>query len=483
MMDTCKRLGKLAMAVVGGFAICSVGSGLMGGPSTAFAARIGPINDLLPGAYLATYFDVSASFTKSQQGYGGPGHSGGNGDGLVRVVDVGNYEANTATGDLCINFYVFDDDQEMQECCSCPTTADEVNIFTTINELTSNPQFSSPLGVGVIKIVGSNDAFGCINGSATGGTLATAGSIQPTWLAEGLEAWINHTESIASNNPGFKPPFGFVTTNSVEKCEHAPIDLAELTILTNECSNIELRASGRGICSCKPPPPPPPPTITVSVAYANNFDSDPDFFPSNSPGWKGSAGVTPGVNYFGFAGAGEFDGGGILIQNTSAVGSVVINGVTVDLNQPSPPVNCTLGTGTTVANCPNIVSTALNPTNPWAVGVFPYTIGPGEFLMLGQSNPGLGFGAVGCAPGAPLCSNFDTSDLPPLGIQLPPSCMHDGVIPKVHVNVTIAPSPATTLTFTDTTQVLNTGGVDGADCNVPPGRTLGFEGSDWVEIH
>src|SRR5208337_2478521 len=92
-----------------------------------------------------------------------------------------------------------------------------------------NPQFSSPLGVGVIKIVTTNVGFGCINGTATGGTLATAGSVQPTWLAEGLTSWLNHAESIASNNPGFTPPYGFVTSTSVSHFAHADIDSGELT--------------------------------------------------------------------------------------------------------------------------------------------------------------------------------------------------------------------------------------------------------------
>ena len=99
--------------------------------------------------------------------------------------------------------------------------------------------------------------------------------------------------------------------------------------------------------------------------------------------------MTPGVNFFGFvpSSLNEFDGGGIAIQNQSNL-PVVVNGVTVDFNQVSPAVNCTIGTGTTVASCPNIESTATNPTDPW-VGVFPYTIAPGGVLILAQSNPGL----------------------------------------------------------------------------------------------
>jgi len=247
-----KRIGSITFSAVLGLAVWQAGPALRATPQLAFAQEIEPVEGY--GNYAVTYFDVSSSFKPSQQGYGGPGHSGGNGDALLHIVDVGNFEADPTGGDLCANIYVFDDDQEMQECCSCKLTADSVQTFSTINDLTANPQFSSPLGVGVIKIVTTNIGFGCINGTATGGTLGTAGSIQPMWLAEGLTSWINHAESIASNNPGFTPPFGFVTSTSVSHVERALLDSGELTStnhgLVPACANIELHASGRGICHC-----------------------------------------------------------------------------------------------------------------------------------------------------------------------------------------------------------------------------------------
>jgi len=208
------------------------------------------INDFASGAYQVTYFDVSSSFTKSQQGYGGPGHSGGNGDALVHIVNVGNFA--DPTGNLCANIYVFDDDQELQECCSCALSPNSLKTISVINDLTSNPQFSSPLGVGVIKIVTSGieagvPPFDCSSGG--NGTAGTAGELGAN-VGRGLTAWINHAESIASNNPNFKPAFGFVTSTSVEEFRHAPLDGGELDQLVGLCQNIESHASGRGICSC-----------------------------------------------------------------------------------------------------------------------------------------------------------------------------------------------------------------------------------------
>ncbi|HUE54027.1 MAG TPA: hypothetical protein VMO80_16915, partial [Terriglobales bacterium] len=58
-------------------------------------------------------------------------------DATVRVINDGD-----TGGTLCAAFYVFDDSQEMQECCSCPVTADgliseSVNNYLLANSLTS----------------------------------------------------------------------------------------------------------------------------------------------------------------------------------------------------------------------------------------------------------------------------------------------------------------------------------------------------------
>jgi hypothetical protein len=45
-------------------------------------------------------------------------------------------------GALCANIYVFDDDQELQACCSCFVSADGVRTISTIADLISNPAFN-----------------------------------------------------------------------------------------------------------------------------------------------------------------------------------------------------------------------------------------------------------------------------------------------------------------------------------------------------
>ena len=298
-----RKIGRLTLAALLGVAVWYAGSGLLGTQQQAFAQAVSPLPLGGLDAYKVSYFDVASAFLKTVGGYGGPGNSGGSGDALLRIVDAGNFDTtNTGAtaGDVCANIYVYNDTQEQQECCSCPLTANALLTLSVTNNLTPNPfNPRESLSAGVIKIVGSAGA--CSNSF----TATTAAG--PYTIAGGLHEWINHTESLYSN---LGP---IVTSTSVDEFTNAVLDSGELAYLQDGCKAIdEANAAGSqtvGICSCGPPPPPP---IAVSVAYANNYNSTPPFLPTNAPGWKGSPGVTPGVNYFGFAEDGDFDGGGIL---------------------------------------------------------------------------------------------------------------------------------------------------------------------------
>src|ERR1039458_41773 len=136
-----KRIGSLTLAALLGVAVWYAGPGLRGTQQQAFAQAIVPITPSAAGSpgdfYLLSYFDVATAFLPSSGGYGGSAHSGGTGDALLRIVDAGNWIGGT--GDLCANIYVFNDQQEMQECCSCQLTANSLTTLSVINELTSNP--------------------------------------------------------------------------------------------------------------------------------------------------------------------------------------------------------------------------------------------------------------------------------------------------------------------------------------------------------
>src|ERR1022692_4173973 len=257
MRSPLKWFGRLLTAAFSAVAIWSLGSLWIGTQQQAFAAPVritgDPITPITPSApgtpgdfYLLSYYDVATAFLPSSGGYGGPGHSGGTGDALLRIVDAGNWiDGLVGTGDLCANIYVFNDQQEMQECCSCQLTANSLMTFSVINDLTSNPANpSESLSAGVIKIVGSGRG-GC--GNSPGSVTAAAAFTNP---AEGLHAWINHTETMFSNQP---PTFPVTTSTSVEEFAHSALDSGELAYLQGDCAFINQFgkiSEHPGICTC-----------------------------------------------------------------------------------------------------------------------------------------------------------------------------------------------------------------------------------------
>ena len=257
MKSSLKRFGRVRTAVLSAVAIWSLGLLWIGTPQQAFAQAVGcvapPIgtsgsvgaatvsDPACYDAYKLSYFDVASAFFPTTGGYGGPGHSGGSGDALLRIVDAGNWE-NSNGGDVCANIYVYNDTQEQQECCSCPLTANALLTFSVINQLTSNPfsKSTESLSAGVIKIVGS--AGPCVT-SCTGSTAAG-----PYTIAGGLHEWINHTESVYSQ-------LGPITSGtSVDEFTNAGLDSGELNYLQSKCAAITggnvAGSECAGICDC-----------------------------------------------------------------------------------------------------------------------------------------------------------------------------------------------------------------------------------------
>jgi hypothetical protein len=251
-----RRIGSLTVAAVTLFAVWSLGP--MGrGTANALAT------DTVDTFYRLTYFDVATAFQPSVGGYGGPGQSGGTGDALLRIVNDGSGGIASLASPaaipvidtsrwVCANIYVYNDVQELQECCSCPLTPNSLMTFSVINDLTSNPlNQQESLSAGVIKILGSTVGGmgdGCTNrpGAVTAATF--------TNLSPGLHAWINHTETMASNQAGFNPPFGFVTSTSVVSLDPAILSKAEFNELQDGCAAINAAdhtgTQAIGICKC-----------------------------------------------------------------------------------------------------------------------------------------------------------------------------------------------------------------------------------------
>jgi hypothetical protein len=143
-------------------------------------------------------------------------------DGTVRVINDGN-----TGGSLCAAFYVFDDSQEMQECCSCPVTADGLIAESINGNLLANSLTSFINHRGVIKVVSTN--------APSGGCDPTKGS--PT---TGIRGWATHIQKTIT------PAYSVTET----ELHDANLAAAELAGLQQFCSFEIVLGSGRGVCSC-----------------------------------------------------------------------------------------------------------------------------------------------------------------------------------------------------------------------------------------
>jgi hypothetical protein len=144
----------------------------------------------------------------------------------VRLTNVG-----TSGGNICADIYVFDTNQELQECCSCQVTPDgllTLGIGPLGGDIAANPLTGEdpPLLNGSIAIVSSSGTC-----SHTGLPLP----VSPTPVP-GLRAWATHL-----NGPG-------LTTET--EFQDSGLTAVELSRLAAECKAIQLVGSGKGVCAC-----------------------------------------------------------------------------------------------------------------------------------------------------------------------------------------------------------------------------------------
>ena len=157
-------------------------------------------------------------------------------DATVRVTNPGTHHVGVptgtaddeATGNLCAMVYVFDNDQQMDECCGCFTTPDGLRTFSVKKDLTSNPLVGTVVNNGDIKIVSAE-----VNNSPCDPTA----NVYP---APALRAWATHIQ----NKVGTAYP---ITETAFSD---ATLSAGELSSLQADCYFINRLGSGHGICSC-----------------------------------------------------------------------------------------------------------------------------------------------------------------------------------------------------------------------------------------
>lgn len=136
-------------------------------------------------------------------------------DGTVHIINPG-----TTYATICADIFVFDDHQEMSECCSCSLSPNSIRTLSVNTDLTSNPLTGKLLSHGAIKIVSS--------------TCGDPAKLNPT---PALKSWATHIQNSR-----------FTITEG--ESQMATLSQGEIAALDQQCAGIELDGSGSGICSC-----------------------------------------------------------------------------------------------------------------------------------------------------------------------------------------------------------------------------------------
>ncbi len=186
---------------------------------------------------------LALAFSGAAWGQGGPdavfaisyysnAHTTGAPDATLRLSNDGSLTDASPAGDLCAAIYVFDNNEEMVECCSCRVTPNGYLALSVNTNLTSNVLTGRTLTRGVVKVVSS---------------LPTGGVCDPTTIGPntnntqvGIRGWLTHVQKAAA---------GFQFTE--EELLDSNLDNDEQTDLAEDCQVAIELGSGVGVCSCK----------------------------------------------------------------------------------------------------------------------------------------------------------------------------------------------------------------------------------------
>src|ERR1017187_9884071 len=143
-------------------------------------------------------------------------------DATVRAVNDGDTENN-----LYASIYVFDDSEELTECCSCVITPDGLLSESVNKNLTANPLTGIKPTRGVIKIISS-----CTESDVTTNFEANT----PT---SGIRAWATHVQKLTSGFALSESPFSDSNLASSEQ------------LLLEQLCYFDHQLSGKP-CACTP---------------------------------------------------------------------------------------------------------------------------------------------------------------------------------------------------------------------------------------
>lgn len=130
--------------------------------------------------------------------------------------------------DLCAMVYVFNQDQQMSECCGCAVSQDGLLTLSLNKNLLNNPLTGVKSKSGTVLLIASDE------GSTTS---CNASSITPAGM---VIAWTTHLPQSASG----------LMSSSEEPLSNSPLSPTLSAALQAQCSFVQQLGSGQGVCSC-----------------------------------------------------------------------------------------------------------------------------------------------------------------------------------------------------------------------------------------
>jgi Bacterial Ig-like domain (group 2) len=130
--------------------------------------------------------------------------------------------------DLCAMIYVFDQKQQLVECCGCTVSLDGLLVLSLRNDLTANPLTGIKSTDGVVSVIAADHE---------GNPKCDASSISPSGI---LASWSTNLES--TGNGGYSVLEDSATSS--------PLSDQQLSASQAQCSFAKTLGSGQGTCSC-----------------------------------------------------------------------------------------------------------------------------------------------------------------------------------------------------------------------------------------
>ena len=131
-------------------------------------------------------------------------------------------------GNLCAMIYVFDNDQQLTECCGCQETHNGLRTLSVKTNLTNNPLTGKVSNNGVIKIVSA-----AVNATPCDPT----SNVTPT---ANLREWATHAQAVSAT------AYAVTETTFTD----STLGATELANLEAQCAFVHILGSGNGICTC-----------------------------------------------------------------------------------------------------------------------------------------------------------------------------------------------------------------------------------------